>query len=283
VTYLYPQDFGAVGNSNGPNNGTDDTAAIDAWFAAMLAQKKPGRLAGMYRYKPTTPWNLTGQNWGWSVVGDRRHADGFYLDNGYQLRIEADQGIGVFYTMLSNLRIGGRFEGPILAIGRDDFSDAFNGFILEKMVVNNWLQNAANEGVRLNYFCAGQLENVTINCGGTGRPGTPTAPGWGTALKLRQAVFSDLKVDTGNAKVGIHVADGYNYSNHLRALDIEEVDTCLRISNAQSTKNFFASGTFVGRQIFECTAGGNNVIEKGCNRSPYSGGTQGAITGLVIR
>jgi hypothetical protein len=283
MAYLYPQDFGAVGDSAGPGSGTDDTAAIDAWFAAMLAQKKPGKLEGLFRYQPTAPWNLTGVNWGFSIKGDRRNGDGFAIEPGLQLKIEANAGVGAFYHFFSTFWINGWVDGPLVTLGRDDMADAFNETVLERVVVNNGYQGTNNEGVRVNSFCGGSFNSVTINCGGTGRPGQPTTPGWGTSLKLRQCRFTEFKVDLGNAKRGLHMADGYNYGNDFRAIDIEEVNTGIKIDNSQSRENIFHSGTLVASKFFECAAGQKNVVETSVNRTLYAGGTTGTTTGLVLR
>jgi hypothetical protein len=283
MTYLYPQDFGAVGDSVGPGTGTDDTAALDAWFSAMLAQKKVGKLEGLFRYQPTAPWDFTGVNWGFAIHGDRRNGDGLALYPGYQLKLEQGVGVGSFYQLFSTFWISGWFDGPLVTFGRDDLSDAFNECILERMVINNGFPSQNNEGIRLNGFCGGSLNNVTVACGGTGRPGQPTTPGWGTSLKLRQCRFTEFKVDLGHAKRALHLTSGYNYGNDFRSIDIEEVNTGIKIDSAPSQENIIHSGTIVASKLFECSAGSKNIIEASVNRSLYPGGMIGTTTGLVLR
>jgi hypothetical protein len=283
MAYLYPQDFGAVGDSIGPGSGTDDTAAIDAWFAAMLAQKKPGKLEGLFRYAPTAPWNLTGANWGLSLTGDRRNADGFALDPGYQLKVETDAGVDGFYFLFSTFWVNGWVDAPLVTFGRDDFASAFNEINLERIVVNNGFHGVNNEGVRMNSSVDGNLSCVTINCGGTGRPGTPSAPGWGTPLKLRQTRTTEFNVSLGNGRTALHLTAGYNYGNEFTAFHCEEADIGIKIDNAQSVQNMFSSGTIIARKLFDCTAGNKNVVEPSVNRTWYPGGQQGNITGLVLR
>lgn len=277
--YLYPQDFGAVADSVGPGTGTLNTTAIDAWFAAMIAQKKPGKVEGLFRYQPSGIWNLTGQNWEFSVTGDRRNGDGFAIEPGYQLRLETDPGADGFYTAFEKMWISGYFDGPLFVVGRDDFASTFNEFVMYRVNVNNGYPSNNNEAIRLNSVIGGGLTHVGAACGGSGRVGSPYAPGWGTALKLRQARQMSFKGTFGNGKFAIWMTSGYNYGNEFQTVDLEEVDTALKIDNAQSVQNMFSSGTFVARQLFACSAGNTNVIEKTVNRN----GVTGTITGLEIR
>jgi hypothetical protein len=285
MNYLYPQDYGAVPDSLGPNSGTDSTAAIDLWRADMVAKKRPGKLeGGLFRYKPTATWDLTGVNYGFSITGDNRNGDGLALDTGYKLNIAAASGASVFYPTFSTLWICGYVNAPLLTFGRDDLADAFNALNVLRCNVNNGYPDQLNEGVRLNYVVGGEFANVVINCGGSGRPTASTAPGYGTALNLRQAVAMTFRsTQLGNAKNALRLTQGYNYGNEFSAIEIEEVDTGLTIDSATSSRNMFNSGTIVARRLFNCTAGNTNVMEMTVNKSPYAGGTTGTTIGLVLR
>lgn len=285
ITPISPFDYGAVGDTVGPGTGTDDTAAILAWWSAMLAEKRPGVLDGMFRFKPVNPLSMPTDHFGLTVRGVLRHGSGFFLDDGFRLRFE---GLS-FYSTFAGFRIGGLYNGPLVTFGKDDFTDAHNNLALRELVINNWKQHSSNEGIRLNYVCASVLDQVTINCGGSGNPQYPTAPGFGTALVLRQTVFTQFNVALGNAKVGLHLAAGWNYSNDFLAADIEEVNTCLKIDSTEAKCNRFSSGTLVGKKLFEQTVGGSwpaaerNVVEPTLRRNFYTGGVLGSTTGMTLR
>jgi hypothetical protein len=265
---------GAKCDATGIGTGTDDTTAVDAWVALLKFTKSDGYLPGPTRYNPSTGvWDLTGANHGMTIMGASKNNAGLWLDTGKQLKI---QGANNFYNHLINLKVIGNVSGPVLTIGKDDFSDAFNGCDL-LITVNNNSVNAASEGLRLNYVLASRIF-ATLNCGGTGRLGA----GQGSAMVLRQACFNEFTVACGQALNAVYITSGFNFGNVFKANDYEEVGTDIKIDTANAANNVWLGGTIVGLTIFDCSAGHNNIV-MGANIAPYGGGVLGTNrTGITV-
>jgi len=85
------------------------------------------------------------------------------------------------------------------------------------------------------------------------------------------------------ADIGLHLTDGYIFGNVFEALDIEVVNTAVRIDSAKAERNSIIGGQFVAMTGLDFTAGGANVVDNP-NISPYRGGTAVAgTTGLLLR
>lgn len=277
---VLPQMFGAKADSTGVGLGTNDTTAIDNWLAYVLAKKAVGRLRGMYRYVPAAAWNFAGHDWGVSILGFNKYSDGFYLDSTYELAIE---GANSFYWRCENFRVTGTRSGCVFRIGKNDYSDAHNGLTIHDLVINNTSLNAACEGIRLNYVLLSVI-NLTSNCGGTGRPATPTAPGNGSAIVIRQCAFNTFVLAGGQANQALYITGGFTFSNAFLTLDLEEVDKALVIDSANASKNNFVSGQFAATTCITATAGSGNLIGAGCNLAFYGGGSIGtSLTGIEIQ
>lgn len=278
---LNVKNYGAAGDGI-----KDDTAAVKAAIAAHLATGVPLIFpAGIYQVADQILIDVsslllqTGINI--SGAGRRRTI----LRSSYTAASPfVLQGGGAFYHQLADIGLEGNYAGPVLRIGKDDYSDAFNSCSFERLNVNNSSLNAAAEGVRLNYVLQSTLD-IVANCGGSGRPGATNTPGYGAAIVLRQVQFSALTLAGGNANIGLKITAGYNFGNSFSAMDLEEVDTGIKIDSANATKNTFLGGTVVATKCLDGSAGASNAFH-GVNLSPYSGGTvfNGTNrTGLYIR
>lgn len=274
-----PQQFGARADNNGAiGNGTDDTAAINKWLSYITTQKKRGLLRGMYRYRPATPWNFDGFSHGLLIQGSGRNFDGFTLDAGFSLNIEAGNG---FFYGLDRVHVRGEVDGPVLRLGKDDLTDALNGCDFD-LVLNNLSLTANAEALRVNYVLMSRFF-VTANCGGTGRPGQPTTPGYGRAFHLRQACFNNFQIAAGQANVGLEFSTGFNFANTFAAIDMEEVAVAIKNTSANTKKNSFVSGQMFGTTTLDFQAGEANTFQGGCNLVNYAGGSLGTnIVGVEI-
>lgn len=279
-TQVSPEMFGAKGDATDIGVGTDDTAAIEKWKTYLsLKIGTIGVLLSAYRYRPASPWVLSNLNQGYTILGREKNRDGFILDAGFTLSLV---GANNFYHRFEHMKVLGNVAGPVMRIGKDDYSDAFNGSSFLLTVNNNSLSDSC-EGLRVNYvlqttfFC-------TVNCGGTGRPNdNPNAPGHGKALVIRHACFSQFIIAVGQANVGLYMTDGNSFSNTFLAIDIEEVSTAVKIDNASVANNIFVSGQILGNLSFDCTNGNYNTFHSGCNIVNYPGGSLGTnLTGIEI-
>ena len=278
---LNAKDFGATGDGV-----TNDTAAVQAAIAAHLASGTPLVFnAGIYRINAQILIDVSTLlvNTGMSIRGAGRRRTIFASTHAASVPFLITGGAAFFHAIRGIGFQGGYDAGPILQIGKDDFSDAFNSCTFVDINVNNSSLNAACEGVRLNYVLQSDIDIVS-NCGGTGRPGQPTTPGFGSAVVLRQVQFSRLKLAAGNANIGVKYTGGFVFGNSTLALDVEEVDTGIKIDTANAASNRTLGGTIVATKIFDGTAGQGNVFSS-TNISPYGGGSffNGTNnTGIVI-
>lgn len=260
-------DKGAVGDGV-----ADDTAAVQAAIADHMTSGKP-LLAGAGRFKVTAQIAIDVAafltNTGINIKGVGRR--GTILVSTYSGGVPfLLTGGNAFFHTLGDIGFEGSYAGPILQIGKNDFSDAFNSCDFTGINVNNSSTNAASEGARLNYVLQSRVDIVS-NCAGTGRAGTGTAPGAGAAIVLRQVQFSSLSLAGGNANIALKLTAGYNFGNTFGALDLEEANVGLQIENAQTSRNQFVGGQILGNYCINNTAGSSNVLQ-GVNLSFYGGG-----------
>lgn len=263
-----PRMFGGVADATNVGVGTDATEAIEACVTFWKKINVQMQFDGSYRYNPPGPWDLTGVNRGALITGRSKNLDGIFLDPGKAFILE---GANNFYLHMEGFRVFGDIAGGVMRVGKSDFSDAFNGckFLL---TINNASLNAAAAGLILNYVLASDIF-CTINLGGTGRPGTPTAPGAGKVLWLRQACFNRIMVAAGQGNTGIVIETGVSFANQFDAIDVEEVGVGVAVFSSSAAKNIFVSGQFVASTVINCADGSGTVFGKGCNLAIYAGGT----------
>ena len=256
---ITPQMFGAAGDGS-----TDDATALTNWFAAICGLKVSGRLNGSYRSATSItfdPYQYSAGAVGLAVYGTGANQSGIVLDTGASLTIapiSAGAGAGVFYWAFERFYVRGSVSsGPVLRLGDDAFSYALNGIVVD-LIVNNSAQNsgsrAASEAARINYVLFSKI-SIIANGGGSGNPAYATAPGFGTALKIRQAVGNVFQVcGAGNCNVSVDF-DGTNYGNSFYGVDIEETYLGIKISSTSSFQNNFVGGANVSVYAFQEATG----------------------------
>jgi hypothetical protein len=84
-----------------------------------------------------------------------------------------------YFHQEGTLFVNGQTEGPLVVIGKSDFSDAQNSMKIDHLIVNNGATKNAT-GVQLNYVLDSDLYIVADSAGGIG-------------LDVRQLQFSVLK------------------------------------------------------------------------------------------
>jgi hypothetical protein len=260
------KDFGAVGNGV-----ADDTAAVNAWFAAVLATGQTG-YAPAGTYKCTSPIvfdYVSKQLTGFTLVGDGVQKTLFtstvntalaaafsIVTSGGSIAVPA---IGV-YPKISQIGFLSSFGGTTFRVGYTDYSDQQNLVRFETWISNS-SDNAAANCLEMN-GCYGSY--IQYN-GGLG-----TVSAAGDNLRLRKTSFSEFFVSLGSTAdisgsptgtaTGVRITDSFNYGNVFLAPDLEILDVAVRIESASAVKTRFIGGTIAGCRTTGviATAGSDN-------------------------
>lgn len=268
----WPEWWGAVADGQ-----ADCADALDAWFAALRSGIRGELAAGTYLVRRPLAWDVAGaRRQGVKVTGaGGRHSvlsfDPAAVVQGPALLLTCGATPGDhFYTTLRDFGIEAECTGPAFQAGRADYGDPLNVGVLENLVVSNGSAASDAVGAQLNYVVNSRV-TMTCNTGG--------AAGQGTALELRQSAFNlFLGGSYGNARVGVHLADGYCYGNGFLSVDVEEVQRCVVLDTANARANTWVGGTFVYRgdhAVFVGAAGPGQVFDN-VNVAPVASGVDSA-------
>lgn len=272
---------GAYGDWNG-TIGHDDTAAVNTWLSIILSPTGPKRgyaPAGTYKCSSqiTMNWGTVGTT-GATFFGDGKAQSVFDLSSVTTspawLMTDTSGNEQEFYGVFKGLGIKGNLAGIVLQIGQEGFGDAFNECEFD---IGAWNSSASTSA------CAIEMNGlyncdmfVVANCSGHG-----------DALRMRQCEFVRVFGSMGNADTSLHLTGAYNFGNVFTALDMEVVNTCVVIDEANIANNTFVGGQCVWTNgsgpavaAFNATAGNNNRVI-GINFA--SAGTIASnSTGLII-
>lgn len=292
------KDFGAVGDGT-----TDDTAAVNAWIAAVLSTGNMG-YAPAGNYKVTSPilidyvsvWST-----GFTLMGAgvQRTVFTSTVTTGAAFQLYCSGGtilspqIGV-YPKITQLAFYATTVGPTLSIGNYDFSDQQNLVRLEI-----WCSNSSNDSaarcIEMNscYGC-----NIEYN-GGIGQTNPPsyTLSAAGINLSLRKCSFSQFFVSMGSTAdvstipatiigtaIGVWFSDDYSYGNVFTTPDIEIFDKAVVITSANAVRNTFIGGQWAYKSYgVVATAGENNVfINPNINTNPIAPFFQSGVNAVGV-
>lgn len=251
---------GAVGD-----NSADDTSAVNAWFARVMATGSSGYApAGTYKTTSAVVFDyVLRQYTGFTLYGDGEQSSQFVstMTTGgtYPFSVVTSGGsiitpaIGAYVTM-RGMAFRADIASPVLRLGYTDYSDQQN-----RMKLSIWVYNQSDHAnavaVQLN---AVYNPNFAIN-GGVGA----TAAAAGKVLQLRQVAFGNFDVSVGgtvgSTVTAIHITNSFNYGNVFSAPDCEVVGYCVDIDSAGATANTFIGGQWAyGTYAVRATAGSNN-------------------------
>lgn len=238
----------------------DDTAAVNLWLSLVLAASGPKR-----GYVPAGTYVCSSQivmDWGHVAstgaifYGDGKSQSVFDLTSVSTapawLMTDTIGNKQAFYGTFIDIGIRGSVAGPVLQIGNETYTDAFNEC---KFDFAAWNSNTTTSA------CAVELNGlyncdifVVANCSGHG-----------DALRLRSTQFSRIFGSCGNADTAIHLTNGYVYGNVFEAIDHEVVNTCVVIDSSNAVNNLWLGGQFVWNNgsgpaiaAINGTAGSNN-------------------------
>ncbi len=256
---LYLRDFGAVGDGV-----TNDTIAIDAFIAAVLATGKTGYLgAGHFVYQGSQLLITVGglaATQGGKIVGAgfaRTILDVSSCASTPQFLFRSASGF-LFGWTLDGFEIRGINNGVMAQLGQDwngsAYGDALNSCCFNDLVFRNNSTGANAVAVRCNAVLQSYVKWVANNGNNAGLTGT--------AVELHGLQFSSGLIAAGNAGVGIAVRY-YTYGNRLN-VDCEVV------------QNAFLFDTLSGRNAFEGTA-----VWGAPNANPAISGNDGTTTAII--
>lgn len=270
--WLSPKHFDAVGD-----DGANDNAPLNNWFAVLMASTYGGVIDGKFRSTSALDWNFQPRRTkGVTIIG--RSANDDYINVSAAAGSPAFRwhcsSQAMFYGVFRDFGIRTDYAGVGFQVGQDDFADAWNQCQFTNVLVNNGNANSANVALRLNHILHSQML-MTVNGGGSGRPGSGTEPGYGTAVELRQVIACNGVIHAGNATRAHKYTSGYSYGNVLHGTNIEEVDTAIACDSPNAAQNSYVGGNMVSKTLIDSTQGNRNVIEN-VNVSGYAGFSEGS-------
>jgi hypothetical protein len=259
------KDFGAVGDGT-----ADDTSAVNAWFAAMLASGRAGFVpAGTYRVTAPIVFDYVSTRlFGFTIYGEGVQKSLFVSTittaGAAAFSIVTSGGsvgaptIGV-YPKISQVGFRANFPGSTMRVGYTNYSDQQNLVRLE-----TWISNSSDSSQ------ANCLEmNACYGCNIEYNGGLGTTENAGDNLRLRQCSFGHFFVSLGGTvsgmtpngtAAGIRITGDFSFGNVFVAPDIEYFDKGLVIDTQNAVRNTFIGGTWGDFKtcVVQATAGAEN-------------------------
>jgi len=241
-----------VGFGADPTGHTDSSAALQKWYAAVVASGVPGHLPhGTYRADSSITWDLDrARRSGLKIYGDGPQQSIIVIRSG-TLSIICSCNAGAFYGEFADFGVRASYaSGPALRIGQENFKDALNSFYFRNLVINNLSPAPTAAALELNEVLASHFVNIIAN-----------VAGHGDALRVRQTQFSTIQGAFGTSDDAVHITGGYSYGNTFLNLDMEVTAYDLVIDSVNAGSNTFIGGAWVWRTAaINATAGESNLI-----------------------
>jgi len=254
---------------------TDDTAAINAWWSHLMRHGGTGTLpAGICVARSPLIWDMSRHRDGIRITGagqGQSILDLRAVKPAVPLLITASK--PMFYGHFSDITILTDTPGPGVQLGNPKLTDALNGFTFTQMEFKNTARDDTAVALQVNGCVNCDFRTITTNTGG----GSTTGTGKGVSLQLRYAAFCRFMGSFSNAGTGIQLTGGYIFGNVFEALDIEVVNTAIRIDSPTAKRNTFIGGQFAAMTGLNFTAGSANIVTNP-NIAVYPGGTAVAGT-----
>jgi hypothetical protein len=255
-TKLSPEEFGAKGD------GSDDSAAINAWFAELMASGLEGRLNGWYTCTSQLTFDLTSvRTTGVKITGAGMEKSGLILSttSSPALKIWSSSG-DCFFSTFRDFGVTADLNGIALQVGDEAYGTATNSFILDGLYVKNAHTTGSPCAVEMNWVLDSDCYMITNNGGKVG-----------DSLRLRQTQFSCFRGSYSTGNNGVHFADGFIFGNNFQAVDIENTNYAVANSSGDTGTNIFTGGTMVfDTALFNSSAvnGYRVTVFDGCNYGP---------------
>ncbi|HEX4365574.1 MAG TPA: hypothetical protein VH023_02030 [Rhodopila sp.] len=249
---------------------TDDTAALDAWWSHLMRHGGTGTVpAGTCVARSPLIWDMSQHRDGIRITGagqGQSILDLRAVKSATPLLITASK--AMFYGHFSDITILTDTPGPGVQLGKPALTDALNGFTFTQMEFKNAARDDSAVALQVNGCVNCDFRTITTNTGG----GSTTGTGKGVSLQLRYAAFSRFMGSFSNAGTGVQLTGGYVFGNVFEALDIEVVNTAIRIDSPHAERNTFIGGQFAAMTGLDFTAGSANIVTNP-NIAPYKSGT----------
>lgn len=256
--------FGAKGDGS-----TNDATAIAAWVAAVLSTGRPGYApAGTYKTNSQVLIDMkTVESTGFLLLGDGKQKTIFDVTGvsppagqGQFHITDTHASPNAFYPAMRDLGVKGNIAGPVFQIGDNSLTMPFNAGDFRQLWISNLSSSASAEAMRLNWFLNSNVDAIA-NCDGNG-----------SSLVLRQAQFNLFTGSFSTADNGVYFTDAYNFGNVFAAVDIENVDLCVKNDSANTGINLFKGGTFVyNNHLASNSSGSNFIVFDAFNNGPNGG------------
>ncbi|MEG3125884.1 hypothetical protein [Sphingomonas sp. GB1N7] len=164
-----------------------------------------------------------------------------------------------FDPILEGLGFVGALAGPLVSIGRDNFSDPVNMLRIRDVAVDNSFDQGPVTALRLNYLAPGSLAiGLKANAYADGRGNNH-----GTAIECRQVECMTFAGGAAsNATTGFAIRDGVNFGITVQGFTFENTDVAY--SNEVATSGAHA---VLGCQFSEIRQ--RAIRSTGCNQSQW--------------
>ncbi len=242
-----------------PTDSTDSTTAINASIAAAIAGGQPLYLPyGTYKVTSEIVVDFAGvAAAGFRIISDGATLDGRGIASGPVLQVQCGGGTPTlpaacyYFKEQGTLFVNGSTPAYVFVLGKTDFSDAQNSAKVDHLIVNNASSQAAAGGCQFNYVLDSDIYAVCNSAGG------------GAGLALEQVQFSSIEgagTASGSGGRSIVLENGYDFSNTLKALDLEVSPICLSITTVHNGLNTFFSPYFDCTTAVSATASTGNTL-----------------------
>lgn len=241
------------------DDATDDTAAVRNAIATAITNDWPLHIpAGTYKVTGEITIDYAGiAGTGFHLISEGATLDGRAIASGPVLQVQCGGGTvsspaGCFYFREEGaLFVEADTPAYAVVIGKPDFSDAQNSAKIDHLVVTNTSTTPGAGAVQLNYVLDSDIYAVGDSSGG------------GAGLALEQVQFSRISgagSASGTGGSAMLLEQGYNFSNTVFAIDLENAPTCLAITFPHDGMNTFVSPYFDCNTAVNATASTHNTL-----------------------
>ncbi|WP_267414533.1 MULTISPECIES: hypothetical protein [unclassified Sphingomonas] len=164
-----------------------------------------------------------------------------------------------FDPVIEGVSVVGALAGPLVSIGRSDFSDPVNMLRLRDVSLENSFNRGSVTALRLNYLAPGSVAiGLKANAYSDGR-----GQNYGTAIECRQVeCMTFVGGAASNADIGFAIRDGVNFGVSVQGFTFENTNVAFSNEIATSGSHIISNSQF-------SEVRGKAIQSTGCNRSQW--------------